>query len=79
MQTHLQAVLEKRLGKALQHVQVDLREASDSALTYGILVDCGPDAGQHWLMIPRWVQTALVDLCNQKGWTIPFPQLQIHQ
>ncbi len=79
MQTHLQTVLNEKLGKTVQHVRVDLREASDSALTYGILVDCGPDAGQHWLMIPRWVQTALVDLCNQKGWTIPFPQLQIHQ
>ncbi|MCC5846072.1 MAG: hypothetical protein JJU05_17625 [Verrucomicrobia bacterium] len=79
MQTHLQSVLEKRLGKALQHVQVNLCEAADSALKYGILVDCGPDAGQHWIMIPRWVQTALVDLCNQKGWTIPFPQLRIHQ
>ncbi len=79
MQAHLQTVLEEQLGKALQHVQVDLREAADSALTYGIIVDCGPDAGQHWFMIPRRVQTALVDLCNQNGWTIPFPQLHIHQ
>ena len=79
MQAHLQTVLEEQLGKALQHVQVDLREAADSALTYGIIVDCGPDAGQHWFIIPRRVQTALVDLCNQNGWTIPFPQLHIHQ
>lgn len=79
MQLHLQTVLDQKLGKGLQHLQVDLCEASDSALTYGVIVDCGPGTGQHWIMIPRWVQTALVELCNQKDWTIPFLQVQLHQ
>ena len=78
MQAHLQTVLEAELGEVLQHVRVDLCEAGDSALIYCIIIDCGPHAGDRWQILPRRVQTALVDLCNQQGWTIPFPQLQIH-
>lgn len=75
----VEALLQPRLGKALQHLRVDFLEAADSSLNLAIIIDCGPDAGQHWLLLPRWVQTAIVDLCNQEGWSIPFPQLQIHQ
>jgi hypothetical protein len=78
MTAHLKAMLEEKLGKGLQHLRVDLKEAADSSIDFVVMVDCGPDVGQHWVMIPRWVQTALVDLCNREGWSIPFPQLQVH-
>ncbi|MCC5850872.1 MAG: hypothetical protein JJU29_22520 [Verrucomicrobia bacterium] len=78
MTAHLKALLDDKLGKALQYLRVDLHEAADSSINFVVMVDCGPDAGQHWMMIPRWIQTALVDLCNREGWSIPFPQLQLH-
>ncbi|MEX2607168.1 MAG: hypothetical protein WD708_07450 [Kiritimatiellia bacterium] len=78
MTSHLKPLLEEKLGGCLQHLRVDLKEAADSSIDFVVMVDCGPDAGQHWVMIPRWVQTALVDLCNHEGWSIPFPQLQVH-
>ena len=78
MTAHLKTLLEEKLGKGLQYLRVDLMEAADSSINFVVMVDCGPDTGQHWLMIPRWIQTALVDLCNREGWSIPFPQLQVH-
>ena len=79
MTAHIKDVLAERLGKALQHVRVDLCEVGASTLDFAVVVDCGPDAGEHWYWIPRWTNTALVDLANREGWKIPFPQLQIHQ
>lgn len=78
MEKYLQEVLEKRLGENLNHLEVQLAEAGDSALKLCVLVDCKGDAASQWPYIPMWVHTALVDLCNQNGWGIPFPQLQIH-
>jgi hypothetical protein len=78
MTAHVEAVLRERLGKALQHVRVDFSQAAGSSLDFTIVVDCGPDAGEKWWWIPRWTQTALLDLSNRENWTIPFPQLRIH-
>ncbi len=78
MEKHLQQTLENRLGENLQHLQVQLAEASDSALKLCIIVDCKGDAADQWPYLPMWIQMSLVDLCNQKGWSIPFPQLHVH-
>ncbi|MDF3127961.1 hypothetical protein P0Y35_02000 [Kiritimatiellaeota bacterium B1221] len=78
MEKHLHQELEGRLGENLQHLQVQLAEASDSALKLCIIVDCKGEVADQWPYLPMWIQMALVDLCNQKGWSIPFPQLQVH-
>jgi hypothetical protein len=78
MQACLQNVLEAKLGENLQHLDVQLAEAADSSLKFCIVVDCKGGAAPQWFFIPMWVQAALVDLCNQNQWTIPFPQLQVH-
>lgn len=78
MRDHLQSLLGDKLGEGLQQVTVDLSEAADSSLDFTVIVDCGPGVGQHWIMIPRWVHTALVDLATREHWPIPFPQLTVH-
>lgn len=78
MQACLQSMLEAKLGGDLQYLNVQLAEAADSSLKFCILVDCKGNAAPHWFFIPMWVQSALVDLCNQNQWGIPFPQLQVH-
>lgn len=78
MKAHLEDVLEKRLADNIHHIDVQLAEAADSALKLCIIVDCKGEAAPKWAYIPMWVQMALVDLCNQNEWSIPFPQLQVH-
>lgn len=78
MQQHLESVLEDKLGEDLAHLMVQLAEAAESSLNFSVIVDCKGNAASQWPYVNMWVQAALVDLCNQKGWTIPFPQLQVH-
>lgn len=78
MHGHLKQALGTKLGENLQDLQVQLAEASDSSLKVSVVVDCKGGAAPDWPFVPMWVQAALVDLCHQKGWSIPFPQLQVH-
>lgn len=78
MRGHLEEALTQRLGGELSHLDVLFAEAADSSLNLVVMVDCKGGAAAKWMLIPRWVQSALLDLCNQEGWEIPFPQLQIH-
>jgi len=78
IKAHLQPFLDEKLGNGLQHLGVSLLEAAGSSLNLAVVIDCGPDLGQNWGMLPRWVHSALVELCTRENWSIPFPQLQIH-
>lgn len=78
VEAHLTSVLQDRLGDHLEHVGVQFAEAAESSLRLGIVVDCTGEAARHWPFLPMWVQAAIVDLSVEKGWDIPFPQLQVH-
>ena len=78
MESHLQKVLEKRLGEDVNHIGVQFEEAAESSLRLGIIVDCRGSAAAHWPFISMWVHTALVELSSDQNWSIPFPQLQVH-
>lgn len=78
MRGHLESALAEKLGDSLQHVDVLLNEAGESSLTFSVIVDCRGEAATHWPFVAKWVQTALVDLCNRQSWEIPFPQLRVH-
>ncbi len=78
MREHVESALTDKLGESLSHLDVLLSEAADSALSFSVIVDCSGQAAVHWPFISSWVQAALVDLCNQQSWEIPFPQLQVH-
>jgi len=78
MTERLRERLGKRLGDSLMEVTVLFSVAADSSLNFEVFVDCGGEAARHWLVIPAWTQSALVELCQERGWKIPFPQLQVH-
>lgn len=78
VEAHLSSVLGEKLGEDLQHVGVQLAEAAESSLRLGIVVDCKGNAAKDWPFISMWVHAAIVDLSAQEGWSIPFPQLQVH-
>jgi small-conductance mechanosensitive channel len=78
IEAHLETVLTEKLGDTLQHVGVHFAEAAESSLRIRVFVDCTGEAAAKWPLIPMWVQAGIVDLSAREGWSIPFPQLQVH-
>ena len=62
-----------------QDLVVDLKEAGANSLDYLILVSMDGAAAAQYFKLGRLLQQACVRACNEKGWTIPFPQLTVHQ
>lgn len=76
----VQAAIAAEFGEeAVRAVIVDLNEAGDSALEYSIRADLTHAAAPRFRHVPRIIQTACVDACNERGWVIPFKQITIHQ
>jgi len=66
-------------GEAVRAVIVDFNAAGHSSLDYSIRADLTHSAAPRFRHIPRMMQGACVDACNQHGWVIPFKQIKIHQ
>ncbi|MEZ5966162.1 MAG: hypothetical protein R3F56_20160 [Planctomycetota bacterium] len=60
-------------------LDVEFQAAGASSLDYIALADLRGGAASFYERIPRLLQRALVDVCNERGWTIPFPQLTVHR
>jgi len=65
--------------KHIRRIGVLLARAGASSLDYEIEIDLTGDAASEFDKIEFAAQRILVDACNEHGWTIPFPQLTIHQ
>ncbi|MEO5367797.1 MAG: hypothetical protein H7831_15840 [Magnetococcus sp. WYHC-3] len=73
----------ERLGRegyasALESLQVPFEEAAASSLNYRILAAFKGDAAPEYYRIRRDLQRFAVEVCNDQGWGIPFPQLTLH-
>jgi len=85
--TEVPAALHQGISDALQRADfaddairliVELSAANSSSLDYLVfLTISSKHAGSYYRLERLLVQTC-VDVCNQKGWTIPFPQLTLH-
>jgi len=60
-------------------VEVEFQAAGSSSLDYVAFADLTGTAAPHYERIARLLQRVLVDVCNERGWNIPFPQLTLHQ
>lgn len=60
-------------------VRVEFEKAGESSLDYIVIALLGSKASRHFYRIERTIQQACVHACNDQGWSIPFPQLTIHQ
>ena len=63
----------------IQHLKVEFREAGESSLDLEIIADIKGVAASKYETLQRLLQKSAVDACNANGWTIPFPQLTLHQ
>jgi len=58
---------------------VELSEASASSLDYLVFVTMKSEVASDFYKIGRLLTQTCVSVSNEHGWTIPFPQLTIHQ
>jgi len=80
----LQEAVHKHLVEALgreqvRSVKVEFKAAATSSLDYLVLADFSGDAASRQAALERMIQQACIDVCNEQGWDIPFPQMVVHQ
>lgn len=78
MQQSVQKYLEDAgIGTTDIRARVEFKTAGSSSLDYLVIVNVGSSAAANYYRIQRYIQQACVKVCNEEGWTIPFPQLSI--
>ena len=60
-------------------IYVTLFRAGSSSLDYEIEVDVAPGTGHLYEPIEHALARIAVECCSENRWTIPFPQLTLHQ
>ena len=79
MQAKLQAELPQVVEAAnILGVRVFFSCAASSSLDYSIWLELKGAAAPGSGKIPAAIQRILVEACNENGWTIPFPQVSVH-
>lgn len=78
----MKQALEKGLAdiipsETLKGVSVHFAQAAASSLDFEIEIDLDGAAAGHYQKISFAVQRILVELCTEKSWEIPFPQLAV--
>lgn len=76
--TFKKAVQEHMTDFQITKCSVEFSSASASSLDYAVVATFKGSAANRYLSIPRNIQAACVEVCNQQNWTIPFTQLTIH-
>jgi small-conductance mechanosensitive channel len=80
MREAVEAALNAAFGaEQVVNVSVDFKEAAASSLDFVVVADLTGTVAPRYGAVPCVIQRALVDLCNERGWVIPFQQLTVHQ
>ena len=58
---------------------VELSEANTSSLDFLVFATFSSKVASDFYKLHRLIQQSCVAVSNNKGWTIPFPQLTVHQ
>jgi hypothetical protein len=75
----MENALRDELSKGwLLSLNVDFSAASASSLDMVILADFSGEAAGQFAQLKRKISSACLILCTERGWKIPFPQLQVH-
>ncbi|MEO0796937.1 MAG: hypothetical protein AAFX93_17395 [Verrucomicrobiota bacterium] len=78
MLDRLQAEIPKVIpAELIVNYTVDFANASASSLDYEIEIDLKGGAAKDYETLTFAIQRILVELCSEKQWNIPFPQLTI--
>ncbi len=69
---------ESSWARSLVSVAVEFSSAGPSSLDYFVRVDLDGSQALEYAAQRRHLASLCVDVCNENGWVIPFPQLTIH-
>ncbi len=72
-------LLKEHGREAVRSINVEFASASSSSLDYMILADFGGTLAHRYKALEREIQALCVDVCNERGWGIPFNQITIHK
>ncbi len=64
--------------KTLRSLVVELASANTSSLDYMILLSVDSSVAGDYFRLERLIQQTCVAVSNDHGWTIPYPQLVVH-
>lgn len=73
------ALKEAGYDEHLKDLLVDFKSAGTSSLDYLIFITLQRELLPNYFKLHRLVQKTCVAVANEKGWTIPFQQLMLHQ
>jgi len=73
------AIIDEFGSESVRAVVVEFHEAGSSSLDFAVKVDLTKDAAPRYRFVPRLIQRACVDVCNARGWVIPFTQITLHR
>ncbi|MFK7858067.1 MAG: hypothetical protein AB8B64_04585 [Granulosicoccus sp.] len=65
--------------KHLKSLLVELSSANTSSLDFILFATLSSKVAKDYYKFQRLLQQSCVAVSNKKGWTIPFPQLTVHQ
>ncbi|MGE9266684.1 MAG: hypothetical protein ACQKBY_01205, partial [Verrucomicrobiales bacterium] len=76
--------LERRLIETVERenlrtVKVEFASAAASSLDYEILADFSGEMASRKNVLQRLIQRVCVEVCNERGWEIPFAQITVHR
>lgn len=83
MRERLETELERRWrssrwASSFVSLAVEFSAAGPSSLDYFVRVDLDGSQALDWSAQRRLLASLCVDVCNESGWNIPFPQLTVH-
>jgi hypothetical protein len=70
----------RELGReGIKSVRAEFRAAAASSLELVVLADFAGELAPRYNLLERALQRMWVDVCNERGWIIPFTQITLHQ
>lgn len=77
---HVEAGLQALLAEgAVESVDVDLISLGDSAIIFEVEAVIRGAYAERYEDVEREIARLVVDACNKHNWSIPFPQMVLHQ
>ncbi|MBX2880071.1 MAG: hypothetical protein KTR32_09080 [Granulosicoccus sp.] len=63
----------------IRDLMVELATANTSSMDYLVFATMSSQVASDYYKIERLIQQSCIAVSNEKNWTIPFPQLTVHQ
>jgi len=66
-------------NKDVKSLLVELSSANDSSLDYIVFVTLSSEVASDYFKVQRLLVHTCINVANANNWSIPFPQLTVHQ